>query len=684
MAESHRDEIAKLEALYAANPEGRVFTHLAEAYRKAGELARARDVLESGLKRHANYSSAHVVLGRVLWEEGQVGEAERAFRRVLELDPQNLIALRALGDLLREAGRGGDALTHYRELLSLDPANEEVEQFVGQLEKTTPAPDAAAAASSTPGLGGAQPEAFEVSMGAAAPGSGATAADAVLETDLGLEPTSFAEPAALGGLEPTDLGGPAGDVELVIEPTGLEPTAQAPVDATGLPLEPVGLEAPGADISPAVAEETGPAGMDLSLERPEESVPSAADLGLGFEPEATPAADLELALAETEGSAEPAAPELSFDAQARAAGSELSVEGAGAELSLEATPPAEAAPVEPAAEAEPALPPEPADLGALAFGTDAAPTEAHADWGAPVEPVGADALAGALGDEVVTETMAELYARQGLHERAAEVYRALLRERPGDERLQRRLDEVAGASAEAARRAPPEPRPAEPAPEWMVELGFEDTAPAFAPAEKPAVPLEEPAPPGLAGEDLGLVPVGEPINPPALPLPAAPVEELESAWTGGGGAARESPSPYDWMEEARAEPPASEPSILEYFRGLIAWGAGAGAAPLGVDEREPQEAEPLPLFMPDEPIRPHVPAAPAQPVPAAAAATDEFDRLFELTEETSQPAGAAAATAAPAPAAASSPPASETAPPREGAEDDDLEMFRAWLQSLKR
>ena len=33
MAESNRDEIAKLESMYAANPEGRVFTHLAEAYR---------------------------------------------------------------------------------------------------------------------------------------------------------------------------------------------------------------------------------------------------------------------------------------------------------------------------------------------------------------------------------------------------------------------------------------------------------------------------------------------------------------------------------------------------------------------------------------------------------------------------------------------------------------------------
>ena len=45
MSDAHRDEIAKLEALYSEHPEGRVFTHLAEACRKAGDLDRAREVL---------------------------------------------------------------------------------------------------------------------------------------------------------------------------------------------------------------------------------------------------------------------------------------------------------------------------------------------------------------------------------------------------------------------------------------------------------------------------------------------------------------------------------------------------------------------------------------------------------------------------------------------------------------
>src|SRR5687768_1481554 len=109
MAEAQRDEISKLEALYSDNPEGRVFTLLAEAYRKGGELDRAREVLEHGLKKHSEYASAYVVLGRVLLDLQQGEDAVDAFTRVLQLDPENLVALRALGDRARTMGHTADA-----------------------------------------------------------------------------------------------------------------------------------------------------------------------------------------------------------------------------------------------------------------------------------------------------------------------------------------------------------------------------------------------------------------------------------------------------------------------------------------------------------------------------------------------------------------------------------------------
>jgi tetratricopeptide (TPR) repeat protein len=134
MAESQRDEIAKLESLYSANPEGRIFTHLAEAYRKAGDLERARETVERGLRRHADYSSAHVVLGRILLDQKDFRGAEEAFRRVLALDPENRVALRAVADLARDDGRIVEALGYYREILLIDPTDEAVEAIARELE----------------------------------------------------------------------------------------------------------------------------------------------------------------------------------------------------------------------------------------------------------------------------------------------------------------------------------------------------------------------------------------------------------------------------------------------------------------------------------------------------------------------------------------------------------------------
>jgi hypothetical protein len=63
----------------------------------------------------------------------------------------------------------------------------------------------------------------------------------------------------------------------------------------------------------------------------------------------------------------------------------------------------------------------------------------------------ADDLLPGFGDAaVVTETIAELYARQGFYDRAADVYRKLLAGRGDDERLRKRLAEVV-AQEDAAR-----------------------------------------------------------------------------------------------------------------------------------------------------------------------------------------------------------------------------------------
>ena len=49
-----------------------------------------------------------------------------------------------------------------------------------------------------------------------------------------------------------------------------------------------------------------------------------------------------------------------------------------------------------------------------------------------------------------TRTLAEIYARQGHHHEAADIYRRLIAQRPDDQSLRQRLAEIEGTLAVAA------------------------------------------------------------------------------------------------------------------------------------------------------------------------------------------------------------------------------------------
>lgn len=127
-------EIEKLERLVRENPKGRLFASLADAYRKDGQYPKALEVLDAGLKHHPDYVSARVVLGRVHMGSGDRAKAREAFSRVVELDPESVIALKALADLAEEEGQGDEALRWSGQLLTVDPGNDEA---IKQQERLT-------------------------------------------------------------------------------------------------------------------------------------------------------------------------------------------------------------------------------------------------------------------------------------------------------------------------------------------------------------------------------------------------------------------------------------------------------------------------------------------------------------------------------------------------------------------
>ncbi|HEV2148034.1 MAG TPA: tetratricopeptide repeat protein [Longimicrobiaceae bacterium] len=720
-------EVQKLERYHAENPQGRYFVPLANAYRKSGALEQAEALLREGLRRHPDYLSAHIVLGRCLADRGATEDAVGEFRYVLSVDPQNLIALRSLGEMASAGGRAEEAARWYRELLAVDPMNEDARQALDALE-SRPAPAAQASAE-----------------------------------DSG--DSSWWERPADDAAD--EAGEPAAEEDEVLSWGSVE------LDAT--------------------------IGTDAAVEGSPAPEPTGA-LSFG---------DLEL----TDAPEEPAAPE---EAQPwPGSGSEQGGWDPYAGTTVELQTPA--------------------------FAGDEDDT--------PAEPDGD-------GDEVVTETIAELYARQGFHDRAADVYRELIRRRGGDPALEARLREVERlAAGEGADEPEPLATWTEPATEtdelplleWSIEEpgladagadaeepepfvpaageghdpfaasfeagfgevslapptayappentgadlpGFEDETPvpwggedseaaevaaifaggeAFFAAEAPA-PAEEPArdePAAEEDEPLVLASAASELlgDEPVAYEPAAEEEPAGDIFADAGFDADEAFAAGPALEEPAAEAvPAPEVvvefrSVREYLAGLAAWqpssreGAGAGAAeapeaPAGAvapAEVAPTTMEEVP------PAAEHTPAAEfheaavedeeddmpwlaapvseehgadaaaepmdidgllaaesagaaasagpadeeaypweAAPAPGEAPAAEPAPEApptsaFSFEEFFVEAAEAPAPPPAPEPSAPESPRAETPAQPAASAEDEeDLESFQAWLQSLKR
>lgn len=273
------EEVRRLERHYSVNPEGLVFARLADAYRRCGRLERSLDLLRDGLERHPDYTTGHLIRARTLREADRSREAADSFRRVLELDAENLVALRSLAELAAERGDVDEAHRWADRLQQADPF---ASFSVGDVEARARA------------TGESSRDGVDAARGAEAP-----------------EPPAAA--ARGPGAEPSGASGPTRD-----------------------PPDPPG---PGAD--PPSGDGDG-------------ELPGEEDLA--------------------------------------------------------------------------------SEIAAMA----------DEQWWSSAGEAGDEAAAGDEEPDVATETMAHLYAQQGLYEEAAEVYRRLLERRPGDEELRRRLEEVAG------------------------------------------------------------------------------------------------------------------------------------------------------------------------------------------------------------------------------------------------
>lgn len=132
------DEIRRFEEQLRRNPDSLVFARLADACRKAGDPERALSILQQGIQRHPDYASAHIVRARALDDLDRRPDAEASLRRVLELDGQNLVAMRGLAGLAEQRGDPVEAVHWFEQIVAHDPANDEAASALDRLRKMLP------------------------------------------------------------------------------------------------------------------------------------------------------------------------------------------------------------------------------------------------------------------------------------------------------------------------------------------------------------------------------------------------------------------------------------------------------------------------------------------------------------------------------------------------------------------
>src|SRR5438309_2367101 len=352
---------------------------MADAYRKAGELDRAIELCTAGLERHPDYVSAHIVFGRCLIDQKNDPGASAVFRKVLALDPENVLALKILAEIAARGGRYDEAAEWLSRLLSADPMN------------------------------GDAAEALARAKGRAAQSAA--------------KPTS--EPVAR--LVPEAARPPQRNRDLVIEHAPEEPTSPR-LDVKGTP----------ADI------ETFDGTLDFNAVA--HSAAKADGIEVQEEVELKPQDLVVEGLAHTQY-------ETGFfgtppNTTEQDDGPKIDLPLIMPDDVLDAAPPpppavSETAPPFAAAQRAPAAP------GGAASAPPAPPPAAVAlsdDDGA------ADTATLSRAEPVLTETMAELYLRQGHQEEARRVYEGLLAKRPTDTRLRGRVEALArGGTREAGR-----------------------------------------------------------------------------------------------------------------------------------------------------------------------------------------------------------------------------------------
>ena len=125
----------ELELYFADHFDTILFPVLADIYFNQEDYRRARKVCNIGLGYHENDAAGRFVLAKIEKAEGNLKDAEKELKHVLNYSPDNIDAAIMYCEIQTVLGRSPSRLlTSWKKVLALDPSNQIAREFIAKVE----------------------------------------------------------------------------------------------------------------------------------------------------------------------------------------------------------------------------------------------------------------------------------------------------------------------------------------------------------------------------------------------------------------------------------------------------------------------------------------------------------------------------------------------------------------------
>lgn len=128
-------DIKKLEEQLAKSPESYCFARLSEIYLKVGLIDDALHVARHGIQTHPGYISGHRAFSQACYAKGLNNEAIDSLKIIVEAIPEDISSQKLYGRLLLESGNHDFASRAFRTVLEFEPDNVECRIELESLER---------------------------------------------------------------------------------------------------------------------------------------------------------------------------------------------------------------------------------------------------------------------------------------------------------------------------------------------------------------------------------------------------------------------------------------------------------------------------------------------------------------------------------------------------------------------